>query len=272
MEACMSTSRVGWRQYLKIHPACELFPLLPAAELKELGDDIKANGLQHPITLWRDGADFLLIDGRNRLDAMEAVGLKLITRPKAVDIIQIFADVSMTVVQPPVDPHAYVVSTNVRRRFGLKLHPDKTRFIDFRLQRRGGTPPDCKAQSFDFLGFTHSWGKSRKGKNVVRQTTAKSRFARSLAAVKDWCRTNRHRPAREQHAWLSAVINGHYAYYGITGNHRRLQEYRHQVVKIWRKWLGRLGGVLPMISPRHFSQEMAYTLRAAGSVAPLHGC
>ncbi len=124
-------------------------------------------------------------------------------------------------------------------RFGLTLHPDKTRFIDFRRQRHGGTPPDCKAQSFDFLGFTHSWGKSRKGKDVVRQTTAKSRFARSLAAVKDWCRTNRHRPAREQRAWLSAVLNGHYAYYGITGNYQRLQEYRYRVVKIWRKWLER---------------------------------
>src|SRR5260370_22520663 len=122
-------------------------------------------------------------------------------------------------------------------RFGLKLHPDKTRFIDFRPQRHGGMPSDCKAQSFDFLGFTHSWGKSRKGKNVVRQTTAKSRFARSLAAVKEWCRTNRHRPAREQHACLSAVINGHYAYYRITWNHRRLQQYRHQVVKIWLKRL-----------------------------------
>ena len=124
-------------------------------------------------------------------------------------------------------------------RFGLTLHPDKTRFIDFRPQRRGGTPPDCKAQSFDLLGFTHSWGKSRKGNDVVRQTTAKSRFARSLAAVKDWCRTNRHRPAREQRAWLSAVLNGHYAYYGITGNYQRLQEYRYRVVKIWRKWLER---------------------------------
>ena len=70
-------------------------------------------------------------------------------------------------------------------RFGLTLHPDKTRFIDFRPQRHGGTPPDCKAQSFDLLGFTHSWGKSRKGKNVVRQMTAKHRFARSLAAIKD---------------------------------------------------------------------------------------
>ena len=74
---------------------------------------------------------------------------------------------------------------------------------------------------------------------MVRQTTAKSRFARSLAAVKDSCRTNRHRPVREQRAWLSAVLLGHYAYYGITGNYQRLQEYRYQVVKTWRKWLER---------------------------------
>jgi RNA-directed DNA polymerase len=124
-------------------------------------------------------------------------------------------------------------------RFGLTLHPDKTRFIDFRPQRHGGTPSDCRAQSFDFLGFTHSWGKSRKGKNVVRQTTAKSRFARSLAAVTDWCRTNRHRPLSVQRAWLSAALNGHYAYYGITGNIRRLREYRYQVLRIWHKWLAR---------------------------------
>jgi len=118
-------------------------------------------------------------------------------------------------------------------RFGLKLHPDKTCFIDFRPQRHGGTPPDCKAQSFDFLGFTHSWGKSRKGKNVVRQTTAKSRYAGSLVAVK----ASRHRPAREQRAWLSTLLVRHYAYNGITGNIRRLQAYRYQVVRIWHKWL-----------------------------------
>src|SRR5262252_1015262 len=77
------------------------------------------------------------------------------------------------------------------------------------------------------------------GSDVVRQTTAKSRFARSLAAVKDWCRTNRHRPAPEQRARLSAVLVGHYAYYGITGNIWRLQGYRYQVVRIWHKWLER---------------------------------
>jgi hypothetical protein len=98
-------------------------------------------------------------------------------------------------------------------RFGLTLHPGKTHFIDFRPQRHGGTPPDCKVQSFDFLGLTHSWGKSRKSKDLVRRTTAKSRLARSLAAVKAWCRTNRHRPAREQRAWLSAVLNGHFGGY-----------------------------------------------------------
>jgi group II intron reverse transcriptase/maturase len=122
-------------------------------------------------------------------------------------------------------------------RFGLTLHPDKTRFIDFRPQRRDGTHPDCKEPPFDFLGFTHTWGKSRNGKNVVRQRTAKSRFARALAAVKDWCRDNRHRPMREQCARLCAVLAGHYAYYGITGNSQRLQQYRQQVVKTWRKWL-----------------------------------
>jgi group II intron reverse transcriptase/maturase len=122
-------------------------------------------------------------------------------------------------------------------RFGLTLHPDKTRFIDFRPQRCDGTHPDCKDPPFDFLGFTHTWGKSRNGKNVVRQRTAKSRFARALAAVKDWCRDNRHRPMREQRARLCAVLVGHYAYYGITGNSRRLQQYRQQVMKTWRQWL-----------------------------------
>src|SRR3979411_1605777 len=70
-------------------------------------------------------------------------------------------------------------------RYGLTLHPDKTRFIDFRPQRRGGTQPGCKEPPFDFLGFTHTWVKSEKGKDVGRQTTAKNRLARALTAVHD---------------------------------------------------------------------------------------
>jgi RNA-directed DNA polymerase len=142
-------------------------------------------------------------------------------------------------------------------RFGLSLHPDKTRFIDFRPARPGGTPADgkhdpeklqtfrtrsCarfKAPSFDFLGFTHTWMKSQNGKNVVRQRTAKSRLTRALVAVNDWCRKNRHQPIPDQQAKLSAKLIGHYAYYGITGNIEHLGRYFKQVTRAWKKWLER---------------------------------
>jgi RNA-directed DNA polymerase len=125
-------------------------------------------------------------------------------------------------------------------RYGLTLHPDKTRLIDFRFKRPEGTHhPAARGTTFDFLGFTHVWGKSRKGVNVVRQVTAKGRYARALADVTDWCRKNRHRPIAVQHAHLSAMMRGHYAYYGVTGNSRRVRWYAHQVVRIWQRWLSR---------------------------------
>jgi hypothetical protein len=124
-------------------------------------------------------------------------------------------------------------------RYGLTLHPDKTRFIDFRPERQGGTHPGCQGPPFDFLGFTHTWAKSQKGKNVVRQRTAKSRLARALAAVNDWCRRNRHQPLGVQHARLSAKLTGHYAYYGITGNIQQMGRYFRQVMRVWKTWLER---------------------------------
>jgi RNA-directed DNA polymerase len=128
-------------------------------------------------------------------------------------------------------------------RYGLMLHPDKTRFVDFRPNRPDRMDhPTSDGTSFDFLGFTHVWGKSRNGKNMVRQVTAKSRYARALAAVTEWCRANRHQPISEQHARLSAMMRGHYAYYGVGGNGRRLRWYARQVVRIWKKWLSRRGG------------------------------
>jgi len=85
-------------------------------------------------------------------------------------------------------------------RYGLKLHADKTRFIDFRKHppadklragARNEQNPRPQATSFDFLGFTLVWGKSRKGNRVIRLRTAKSRYARALAGVNEWCRGNR---------------------------------------------------------------------------------
>jgi group II intron reverse transcriptase/maturase len=127
-------------------------------------------------------------------------------------------------------------------RFGLTLHPEKSRFIDFRFRRPGGQHhPATSGTTFDFLGFTHVWGRSRQAKNVVRQVTAKGRFARALLAVSEWCQRHRHQSIQHQHAHLSAMLRGHYGYYGITGNGRRIRWYLHQVERIWKKWLSRRG-------------------------------
>jgi RNA-directed DNA polymerase len=125
-------------------------------------------------------------------------------------------------------------------RYELTLHPEKTRFVDFRYKRSDGKAhPEADGTTFTFLGFCHVWGKSRRGKNVVRHVTAKKRYARTLAEVTDWCRENRHLPISEQHAHLSAMMRGHYAYFGITGNNRRLSWYASAVARIWHKWLSR---------------------------------
>ena len=124
-------------------------------------------------------------------------------------------------------------------RYGLTLHPDKTRFIDFRPQRRGGTHADCKDPPFDFLGFTHAWESRARARTWCGKRRRRLSFARALGALTDWCRANRHRPILDQLARPSAKLVGHFAYYGITGNSRRLTQYRNEVTKTWRKWLAR---------------------------------
>ena len=120
-------------------------------------------------------------------------------------------------------------------RFGLELHPDKTRLVDF---RHPGSRPG-ESGRFDYLAFTHFWARSRKGRWVVKRKTAKGRFGRSLKRVAQWCRFNRHRSVREQHAALCRKLHGHYAYFGITGNARALARYCWQVERVWRQWLDR---------------------------------
>jgi RNA-directed DNA polymerase len=92
--------------------------------------------------------------------------------------------------------------------------------------------------TFDFLGFTHYWGRSRQGVWVVKRKTAKSRLKRALAALSEWCR-NLHRPIREQHQKLMQKLRGHYGYYGIIGNYSSLQDFREAVRGIWRRRLSR---------------------------------
>lgn len=121
-------------------------------------------------------------------------------------------------------------------KYGLTLHPEKTRLLNFRRPTDDNPP---RGRSFDLLGFTHYWDRSRKGNWVVKRKTAASRFARSLRKVAQWCKRHRHRPVAEQHALLSRVVRGHYGYFGITGNARALFRYVHAVERAWHKWLGR---------------------------------
>jgi group II intron reverse transcriptase/maturase len=124
-------------------------------------------------------------------------------------------------------------------RYGLTLHETKTRYVDFRRRRPYGRHWMASATTFDFLGFTHVWGRSMQGKDVVRQITAKGRFARALKSVHQWCKRYRHLPVTAQQDYLARVIRGHCAYYGLTGNGKRLEWFRYQVARTWRKWLAR---------------------------------
>jgi RNA-directed DNA polymerase len=128
-------------------------------------------------------------------------------------------------------------------KYGLTLHPDKTRLVPFRrpAQRydRGASRGGDEAGTFDLLGFTHYWGRSWRGYWVVKRKTAQGRLSRALKKMAEWCRLHRHDPIAEQHQTLSQKLHGHYGYYGITGNGSALQGFRNAVVGIWRKWLAR---------------------------------
>jgi len=127
-------------------------------------------------------------------------------------------------------------------RFGLELHPEKTRLVPFQKPpyRDGGGGNDT--ESWDFLGFTHFWTKSRRGYWVVKQKTMASRLNRALKAVAGWCRRYRHIPVRDQHRILSLKLAGHCEYYGITGNSLALRQFRRGMAKLWLKWLKRRSG------------------------------
>jgi len=126
-------------------------------------------------------------------------------------------------------------------KFGLTLHPTKTRLVPYRSPahgevRKGHTPQPA---TFDLLGFTHFWARSRRGYWVVKRKTARSRLRRAILAVSAWCRRNLHRPVAEQHRTLCQKLRGHFAYYGITGNSWSLTTLRRVTERVWRKWLSR---------------------------------
>lgn len=129
-------------------------------------------------------------------------------------------------------------------RFSLTIHPDKTKLSNF---TRPSVKPQAADQTlaepiptrFDLLGFTHYWGRSRKGYPIVKRTTAAKRKRRTLQRLQAWCKASRHGNLLTQRQTLKSKLQGHYIYFGIQGNYRALREVYYQAQRLWKKWLSR---------------------------------
>ena len=125
-------------------------------------------------------------------------------------------------------------------KFGLTLHPEKTRLIEFgRLAARNARRQGKKPETFDFLGLTHICARSRKGKFTVHVKTVAKRLRRGLKAIAEWCKEHRHDPVAEQQKTLNAKLRGHYQYYGRPTNYYSIWQFFRRVRRIWREWLSR---------------------------------
>ncbi len=122
--------------------------------------------------------------------------------------------------------------------YGLSAHKDKTRLVKF-TRPCNGAGKDPRNETFDFLGFTHYWAKSRKGYWVVKRRTIRKRQRRSIQRLDTWCKCNRHLPVKEQWKALSNKLRGHYQYFGIRGNYDSLFWVYYRLKESWRRWLGR---------------------------------
>jgi RNA-directed DNA polymerase len=128
-------------------------------------------------------------------------------------------------------------------RFGLSIHPEKSRLVQFsRPFGRHGKGPG----SFTFLGFTHHWAKTRGGGWTIKRKTNGTRLSRFLSGISEWCKENLHKPLALQYRMLSAKLRGHYQYYGVRGNFKMLEvAYEHTRI-MWKKWLGRRNSKNPI--------------------------
>jgi len=125
-------------------------------------------------------------------------------------------------------------------KYGLTLHPEKTRLMEFgRYAAKNAKQQGKKPATFNFLGFTYICARSRQGKFTVHVKTIAKRFRRGLKAISDWCKQHRHDPVSEQQKILNAKLRGHYQYYGRPTNFRGIKQFYRRVRRIWREWLSR---------------------------------
>ncbi len=158
-------------------------------------------------------------------------------------------------------------------KYGLTLHPEKTRLVCFERPSSSADENDSNSGkgtsgTFDLLGFTHYWGKSRQGNWVVKRKTSSSRFTRAITKVAQWCRLNRHLPVSEQQLKLRQKLHGHYAYFGIRGNYAAIARFKFEVHRRWHKWLNRRNRQRELTWDKFNALLKRYPLPAARIVRP----
>jgi RNA-directed DNA polymerase len=159
------------------------------------------------------------------------------------DVIVVrYADDTIVGFQYKSDAEQFLTDLKERfQKFGLKLHPDKTRLILFgrfaqlRKEERG----ERKPETFDFLGFTHICGKSKEGKFTIIRQTMKKRLRTKAQEVKENLKRRMHSPISEVGKWLSSVLTGHYRYYGVQGNYQPMNQFRYRVYSVLKRTLSR---------------------------------
>jgi len=157
-------------------------------------------------------------------------------------IVVRFADDFVTGFEHREDAERFLADLRERfAKFGLELHPEKTRLIEFgRYAARNRAAQGLgKPETFDFLGLTHICAKGRKGGFWVRRTTISKRMRAKLKEVKVELKRRRHQPIPVQGQWLGSVVRGHLAYYAVPGNTDAVASFRTQVTRHWFKALRR---------------------------------
>lgn len=164
-------------------------------------------------------------------------------QPGRGDVIIVrFADDFIVGFEHEDDARRFLVELRERfARFGLELHPDKTRLIEFgrRADRDRQARGLGKPETFDFLGFTHICARAGNGRFWVKRITIKKRMRAKLREVNDQIKARRHQPIPVQGRWLASVVQGHAAYYAVPGNRSAVSAFRFQVTRHWYGALGR---------------------------------
>lgn len=146
-----------------------------------------------------------------------------------------YADDAVLVIKDKTDAKkVFNVLPKRLNKYNLSLNQDKSKLIDFRRTNKGK-----KLKTFDFLGFTFYWGFSVNGKKIIKWKTSSKSLRKSIKAIHEWCKFNRHVPIVVQHRKLCQKLKGHYGYFGVRNNYHSINAYYKETILAWHRWLSR---------------------------------